>query len=313
MVEISPDFRFIPTTDLRPIHTPGPAPAPPVAPAELGDLGGLVGTWTGTGFNTIWRPNQPGLGSDRFLELNVTVETLQFDLISGTIPNRGLLQGDLFMAGLHYLQQISDANVKDPISHQDSGLHLEPGVWLSVPSTSSPLEPATVARLASIPHGTTIVAQGSMLTTSGAPTIGPVSITPFLIGNPAKTITFPEQTLTDATPFRTQGPGLTGVVQTMLDNPNSVLTRAAAVTTTTTLIVSTDVTTPLLGGGTANTAFLQGGPGGPNADAAQVDATFWLQTTSGSNEPNLLQYSQRVLLNFNGLSWPHVTVATLRK
>jgi hypothetical protein len=26
-----------------------------------------------------------------------------------------------------------------------------------------------------------------------------------------------------------------------------------------------------------------------------------------------LQYSQLVLLNFNGLSWPHVTAATLRK
>jgi hypothetical protein len=26
-----------------------------------------------------------------------------------------------------------------------------------------------------------------------------------------------------------------------------------------------------------------------------------------------LQYTQTVLLNFNGLSWPHVSVATLRK
>jgi len=25
-----------------------------------------------------------------------------------------------------------------------------------------------------------------------------------------------------------------------------------------------------------------------------------------------LQYTQRVLLNFNGLSWPHITVATLK-
>ena len=227
MVEISPDFRFIPTTDLRPIHTPGPRRRRRSPPAELGDLGGLVGTWAGTGFNTIWRPFQPGLGSDRFLELNVTAETLQFDLISGTIPNRGLLQGDLFMAGVHYLQQISDANVKDPLSQQDSGLHLEPGVWLSVPSTSNPLEPASVARLARSPMERRSLLQGAMLTTSGPPTIGPVSITPFVIGNPAKTITFPEQTLTDAAPFRTQGPGLTGVVQTMLDNPNSVLTRAA--------------------------------------------------------------------------------------
>jgi hypothetical protein len=29
--------------------------------------------------------------------------------------------------------------------------------------------------------------------------------------------------------------------------------------------------------------------------------------------PTQLQYSQTVLLNFNTLSWPHVTVGTLRK
>ena len=28
---------------------------------------------------------------------------------------------------------------------------------------------------------------------------------------------------------------------------------------------------------------------------------------------HLLQYTQTVLLNFNGLSWPHVSVATLRR
>ena len=26
-----------------------------------------------------------------------------------------------------------------------------------------------------------------------------------------------------------------------------------------------------------------------------------------------LQYTQRVMLDFNGIHWPHVTVATLRK
>lgn len=108
---------------------------------------------------------------------------------------------------------------------------------------------------------------------------------------------------------------MTGVTQAMLDNPNSVLAAPAgqAIASTTTLVVSSDATTPVLGGGTANTAFLQGGVGGPNAVAARVDATFWIQTTKGSPAPDLLQYSQVVLLNFNGLSWPHVTVATLKK
>ena len=68
-----------------------------------------------------------------------------------------------------------------------------------------------------------------------------------------------------------------------------------------------------MGGGTSNTAFLVGTKDGPNADAAHVVATFWLQTLQGDTEPKRLQYSQTVLLNFAGLSWPHITVATLTK
>ena len=44
-----------------------------------------------------------------------------------------------------------------------------------------------------------------------------------------------------------------------------------------------------------------------------VSATFWLETVQGQPAENQLQYSQTVLLNFNGLSWPHITVGTLRK
>lgn len=50
-----------------------------------------------------------------------------------------------------------------------------------------------------------------------------------------------------------------------------------------------------------------------NARAAEVDFTLWLETLQGQSAPTQLQYSQTVLLNFNGLSWPHVTVGTLRK
>ena len=73
---------------------------------------------------------------------------------------------------------------------------------------------------------------------------------------------------------------------------------------------------PITGGGTSNTAFLRGAGGGPNANAAQVFATFWIETVKGApGQPDFLQlqYTQTVILNFNGLSWPHVTVGTLRK
>ena len=171
-----------------------------------------------------------------------------------------------------------------------------------------------MARLASIPHGTTILAQGTASTSATAPSIPNVSIKPFTIGHPAQTIDFPEQTLATATQFRTSGAGLTGITQQMVNNPNSVLRAAPSpqITTTTTLHVSSrDASLP--GGGTANITFLTGTKDGPNAVAARVTATFWLETLQGDAAPRRLQYSQLVLLNFNGISWPHVTVATLDK
>jgi hypothetical protein len=302
-VDLSPDFSFQPLPALaNPIQQPFPQVASP-----LGPLAPLAGKWAGKGFNVIWRPDSAP-GQDRFLELNVTSEQLEFSPISGPIPNRGLLQPDINMFGLTYLQQISDANLK-------AGLHIEPGLWVAVPKTSDPNVGPTVARLASIPHGTTIVAQGTATTAAAGPNIPNNGIKPFTIGQPSQTIDFPEQTLTNKTNFRTSGAGLTGVTQAIVNNPNSVLHSAIAgqhITSTTTLLVST-TDAPVPGGGTANTAFLKGGPQGPNAVAATVTSTFWLETLQGQSAPTQLQYSQTVLLNFNGLSWPHITVGTLHK
>ena len=83
--------------------------------------------------------------------------------------------------------------------------------------------------------------------------------------------------------------------------------------TATTMLHVTSTDAPVPGGGTANTAFLKGGAQGPNAVAANVNATFWLETLQRQSAPTQLQHAQTVLLNFNGLSWPHITVATLHK
>ena len=302
-MELTPDFSFqpLPAVEDQDQSVSAEAAKP------LGPLAGLTGKWSGRGFNLIWRPDHAS-GQDHFLELNVTSEQIEFESISGSIPNRGLLQGDISMVGLTYLQQISDANLK-------AGLHIEPGVWLTIPKTTDPNVSPTVARLASIPHGTAIVAQGTASTSAAAPSIPDIGIKPFTIGQPSATNDFPEQTLSTHTDFRTSGAGLAGVTQAMVDNPNSVLRSAIAgqhIPATTTLHVTTG-DAPVPGGGTANTAFLKGGAQGPNAVAASVAATFWLETIEGESAPSQLQYSQIVLLNFNGLSWPHVTVGTLHK
>lgn len=303
---ISDDFVFRPLPSLKnPIHFPFPIPNP------LGPLASLAGDWGGKGFNVIWRPDSTP-GQDHFLELNLTLDSINFSAISGAIPNRGLLQPDINMFGLTYLQQISDANL-------DAGLHIEPGIWAVAPATSDPAETATVVRMASIPHGTTMLAQGTATTAPGPPTIPNINILPFFIGDPTATFNFPEQNLSTPTAFRSPPAQLVGITQSMVDNPNSVLQSAIAgetILSTTTLQISTQPAAPITGGGTANTAFLAGAAAGPNAVSIVVSATFWIETVKGHPlqlDFLQLQYSQLVLLNFNGLSWPHVTVGTLRK
>jgi hypothetical protein len=320
-MDLAPDFAFQPLDNDDATAAPAAAPgavtpdaahaakATPTPPGTLGLLAGLAGNWSGRGFNAIWRPHTGA--SDHFLELNLTNDQIDIDVIPGDIPNRGLNQHDINLRGLRYLQQISDANVK--VNGAPAGLHIEPGLWVHTPHTTDPNEPATVARLASIPHGTTILIQGQATSASGGPAIDPVSLTPFSIGHPQQTISFDEQQLSNTTGvFRTSGVGLTGITQAMLNNPNSVLTKAANVTSTIRLHVTSTAGT-ITGGGTSNTSFLVGAKDGPNADAAHVVSTFWLQTLHGDSEPKRLQYSQTVLLNFAGLSWPHITVATLTK
>jgi hypothetical protein len=249
----------------------------------------------------------------------LTQEALRFEEIPGPIPNRGLLQSDINMFGLWYLQTIVDANVKDA-DGKPAGLHLEPGIWATVPQTEHPQEVPTVVRMASIPHGTTVLAQGIASPSSEGPIIPDINITPFVIANPAKLVSFPESNLSTPSNFRSRPEALVGIDQAIVDNPNLFLKRdidGITIKNTVVLEVSSSASTPVLGGGLANTAFLQGSPDeGPNAEAAIVRATFWIETLQardGTPDVDQLQYSQNVLLNFNGLSWPHITVATLRK
>ena len=314
-------FRITPVSGA--IGTKDATGAAPIA-NPLGPLALLPGTWKGRGFNQIWRPFFGGPPTqDRFLELNETAEVLQFVEIPGDIPNRGLLQADITLHGVTYLQKINDAHVLN--SGKPAGIHIEPGIWVSVPNTTSPNDPATVARMANIPHGTSLVAQGKAITVPTGPTISPVDITPFRIGNPAAKIPFPESNLSIPSAFRTRPDDIPHVTQAMVDNPNSVLTAAIAgknIKSTTVLIINTTVSVapstpvPTSGGGTSNIAFLAGDGGGPNANAAQMQAIFWIEEIHRVHHDDprfFLQYTQTVLLNFNGLSWPHVSAATLVK
>src|SRR6476661_2642949 len=77
---------------------------------DLGAIASFTGTFKGTGFNTIFRPQDfavtptplpnPTHGpDDNILELNLTEEILSFSPALGSIPNRGMVQGDVFLNG----------------------------------------------------------------------------------------------------------------------------------------------------------------------------------------------------------------------
>ncbi len=336
----------------------------------LGPLAAFTGAFRGNGFNTIFRPDSsqtptqlpsPVSGSDNVLELNLTQETLSFSPSLGSVPNRGEVQGDIFLNGVPYLQTITDVTVPS----QPIGIHFEPGLWMAVPATTDPHEGGTLVRMASIPHGTTIEAQGKSSTVTGKPTIAKIDITPFTTGQPKSKIPFPSQKAAsektaripqDLSSFVKAGT----ITQAMLTDPTTLLRNHIAsqdITETKVITISTKPAAPLFGGGTDNIAFLLGNEKAtaPNAQTLQMEATFWIETvefsievpvftpgqppltiaaeTGAAGQPvpeflvnppvaitaprtikaaaTQIQYAQQVFLNFNGLTWPHVSVATL--
>jgi len=139
--------------------------------AQLGLLQDLAGTWEGEGFNLIARPDFHDK-QNLYLQLNQTREHLKIDPIGSPIPNRGFGQDDIELFGLTYLQKISDA---PPPIGCGGALHIEPGIWITQPSTTYPPETAPgaqiIGRMGSIPHGNALLAQGTAEKFAGPPTL----------------------------------------------------------------------------------------------------------------------------------------------
>ncbi len=280
--------------------------------STLGLLADLAGTWIGTGFNIIALPDfdkrPPSTGPKPFrLELNTTQETLTFTPIGGNVPNRGSLtafpspqdptptgQNDINLHGLTYLQQVSDANTH-------SGIHIEPGIWIRVPASNIPKQEETYVRLATIPHGDSLVAQSSFAqNVPGGPKIDETESS-LPIGIPHEAQQDYNQPY-----FFTAPPA--GAQKSWIINPNLALTAAIQnqkIIKTTVLQISTDPA-----GGIVNIPFVV-----KNANAVKMTAIFWIETVEQANGSTFqqLQYTQNVTLDFLGIQWPHISVATLVK
>ena len=293
---------------------------------KYGPLSQLPGDWTGKGFSILSLPNNyPKNPKAKFqLMMNATIEDTQFTRIGAPIPDRGNTQDDIFYLGMTYLQKVSDAQTLE-------GIHIEPGLLLNLPGNPVQTVPSVV-RLATIPHGDAVMAQGPFILSLPVP-IPDVDSTPFTLDLNGNRVNDPSDTYLE--PFKNATPP-PGIPYDAVKNPNLILQQynddllnagksiipysvfqvnvnpVGGIADVPPLpAVSGDV------GGITNIPFVN-----TNANANSMSATFWTNIVMNPDASMyvVLQYSQTVILDFpvpNGndiitpIKWPHISVANL--
>lgn len=300
--------------------------------STLGPLTLLPGVWKnlpnlpGRGWNMIALPfatptNSPFPFNYRLL-MNQYNEELKFTLIDKGVPNRGIgrvdcktVETDQFVVTLDYEQSIQQIAAEDsPKSDLAGGpglpIHHEPGLWLHMLNEVE--NGLDIARLATIPHGDSVLAMGRAMVIDGPPTIPNISGLPIGVNQDIDNNPYlgPYKAFHGPNKFR----GLFDSV-----TPNDLLREAnngVRIKRTTILDVDTDIPT----GGIVNIPFIV-----KQANATTMRSTFWIQELEdldSNGKPKLrLQYSQTVMLEFfprnDGqpglIRWPHVSINTLEK
>ena len=278
---------------------------------RLGALKDLPGFWEGTGFSLIARPDFKS-PTGFFLQLNLLRETIEFTSIGSPVFNRGSVQDDIAIYGVTYLHRVTDG-----IS--GGALHIEPGMWLNIPATTDPKADASIARLATIPHGDAFCTVGFVqhAVYDKIPEIPPANTIPFKIGEqqpqPGTKNPYAQYNLAIPSDFRSN-PLPDEITQAIINDPNQVLrdtlSRQVLTENKTLKSITRLITSTSSAGGIENIPFVT-----TNANAAALDSVFAIETVVDENGDEFLQlqYSQTSLLNFRGISFPHVTVGTLVK
>jgi hypothetical protein len=278
--------------------------------SKLGPLADLVGTWKGnSGWNLIAVPSRSN-GTEAFtLLIQQYSESITFTAITAPVPNRGG-ETQQFVTGLLY--DLTITNNASP----NGVLHIENGMWLNLSDieaqpdgpvveslTASAVQPFTIARMSSIPHGDVVIALGNSEASSGAPTFPQISAIPASAGLPPRL-----GYLDPYTHNQFSGEFNTSDVNTTL--------AAEAAKQTIGKVTTIFVDTHNQGGSIANIPFVQ-----EFVSPSRFQSTFWIEDVEfdGVNFQQL-QYSQQADLNFipktglpGDILWPHVNVNTLRK
>lgn len=295
---------------------------------SLGPLQLLPGLWKnrpglpGRGWNMIALPfaTEPSSPINYRLLVNQYNEELRFSLVDKAVPNRGIKRGkttinsDQFTVTLDYEQTIKQVAAEDfPLSGlagvAELPIHHEPGLLLHM--TNETKDGLDIARLATIPHGNSVLALGRDKQFPGAPQIPIANGLPIGVEQDFKKNPYlaPYKHFHDK-PFKN-----------LFDpvSPNLLLAEAnkgVEILRTTELEFDTSFGT----GGIVNIPFIV-----EQANATEMKAKFWIQELAekdaAGNHKLRLQYTQTVFLDFfprrDGvpglIRWPHVSINTLEK
>jgi hypothetical protein len=273
---------------------------------SLGPLSELPGHWQGTGFSLIARPDfDPANESGFFLQLNMIRESIDITTIGSPVPNRGSQQEDIDIYGVTYVQRVTDELT-------GGALHIEPGLFLRIPATAAPDSEETIARLGNVPHGNAFCACGRAETfvPDANFKIPPAPTVPFPIGEQQPPLGSPNPyqayDLSIPSPYRTT-PLPPEITQELVDNPamfNQHRIDGHTIKSITVLPTSTDA------GGIGNIPFVK-----ENVNTDSFFSVFAIQHIEGPGGTEFvqLQYHQTAMLDFMGMSWPHVVAATMIK
>ncbi|MTB88305.1 hypothetical protein H9L21_01750 [Aeromicrobium senzhongii] len=298
---------------------------------DLGPFALLPGVWAnepdlpGRGWNMIALPFGPPEGATfrpayRLL-LHQYNERLIFSLVDKAVPNRGIgpvadgvtPNADQLLVALDYEQGINQLVGEDfpssGLAGQPGGaIHHEPGLFLNM---SDPLneDSVDIARLATIPHGDSVLGLGTAVVEDGPATVPPVNALPLGVDQDIEANPYlaPYKHFHD-NPFRS-----------LFDptDPTALLEVAnegVDIIRTTKLEFDSTVST----GGISNIPFIV-----RQANASEMKSTFWIQEVrreDGGTDLRL-QYVQVVQLDFfprfdggpGRIKWPHVSINTMTK
>lgn len=280
---------------------------------KLGALQNLPGYWEGLGFSMIARPHfGPDSKHGFFLQLNMLREVIEFTTIGSPVFNRGSEQEDLAIYGVTYMHRVTDDTT-------GGALHIEPGMWLNIPPTVVPEAGASIARLGTIPHGNAFCTVGFVQEAEydRIPGIPPANVIPFPIGGtpppPGSVNPYEEYDLGLSSTMRSQ-PLPPEITQTLVNDPNQMLrdtleaqvNKEGKVLNWITRLITQTADEKAIG----NIPFITA-----NANTLSFESVWAIESVTDScgDEFLQLQYSQTALINFRGMSYPHVSVGTLVK